>query len=1090
MPTTLEREVEQTTRRRGAGGCKPLLDAATKDLFRKNAFRITGLPVDAPPRVVSKHVKDLMVRVEVGQDEQAQTAALAMTPPPTLEEIHEAIKKLKDPERRLIDEFFWFWPLEAENTIPDPALEVLASGNADAALKIWAANEANLSRGVVATHNIALFWQLRALDLETSNARSEVVAPAEQLEFPSLVARQKILLVDDDPDLLDLYKEVLVGSLPGQTEVQTATSGPRGLALLEVEPFDLLICDLKLPKMDGFQVLEIVRQKYPELRTAVLTAQIDEQFSRRAYALGVDQYWHKPATDQETKMFLKGIQSLLDGNERGAGAGVSRGHSVGRHQAARAGEQTVEKCWRDSLKRWKYLTSDDLLWDKVAARVRQINEPSLTTGFVRRMRATLPLALAKVNAELALAYAKKGRTHLANMHVRLIRGGSDGPTNLEKAAELVLAPTEAALKEQIRRAKDRADRNPRDAANAARELLEQARPSFALFDVFFDKESELRNDLFDEVAALCNQLPVAYHKATGDDKACLEILKAVLPLATSAELRQQIDENISTLSGNLASKKLAPAYALLKSIQDSKESPCARLARFERDAIPALVEVGATGYSPNSGYLSVIPRDCEDLFNSAAVVLRGISLDAWNNHQDLRTALAANDLAIKHATDPDLKQRLTEDKATLQETQPVADLTPISEAPPLRTINGIGFGLYGCADQDPVTGSYLATYYFVVFFIPIFPICRYRVSCTGNTYRFFGKAPLRTLDKWHLAISIGLIIWLIIAGLSSTSSAPGYTPPAPTAFTLTPAPEQAVQGYRNAAEENNAVAQFNLGLSYDKGRGVAQDVAEAVKWYRKAAEQNLALAQFALGACYDDGRGVAEDSVEAVKWYRKAAAQNQAEAQYNLAFSYRDGRGVAKDAREAVKWFRKAAEQSLAAAQYHLGLCYDKGEGVAKDYVEAVKWYRKAAEQGYTKAQHALALCYEKGQGVSLDATEAIKWYAKALEQGSPPPAPAAPAAEMVYRVPSSVSSTLDNERAEIESERARLEAWETQIDTLSREIDSGRVYVDRTSQYAVNELNAKIARYNALLRQAKAANAAFNQKVHNFNAKLQQNGR
>jgi CheY-like chemotaxis protein len=88
--------------------------------------------------------------------------------------------------------------------------------------------------------------------------------------------------------------------------------------MLEAEPFQLLICDLKMPKMDGLQVLAIVRRKYPQLRTVALTAELDEQFRSRAYALGVDLFWHKPGTEQETKMFLECIESLL-GRETEAG---------------------------------------------------------------------------------------------------------------------------------------------------------------------------------------------------------------------------------------------------------------------------------------------------------------------------------------------------------------------------------------------------------------------------------------------------------------------------------------------------------------------------------------------------------------------------------------------------------------------------------------------------------------------------------------------------------------------------------------------------------------------------------------------------
>ena len=129
--------------------------------------------------------------------------------------------------------------------------------------------------------------------------------------------RQSILLLDDDQGLLDLYKEILK-KLPSQPEVHTASSGARAMALLESGPFAIFICDLKMPRMDGLQVLSIVRKKFPQLRTVVLTAVLDEQFRSRVYALGVDLFWEKPSTQQEVKLFLDCLESLL-GRETGSG---------------------------------------------------------------------------------------------------------------------------------------------------------------------------------------------------------------------------------------------------------------------------------------------------------------------------------------------------------------------------------------------------------------------------------------------------------------------------------------------------------------------------------------------------------------------------------------------------------------------------------------------------------------------------------------------------------------------------------------------------------------------------------------------------
>ncbi len=134
-------------------------------------------------------------------------------------------------------------------------------------------------------------------------------------------ASHKILLLDDDPDLLDMYREIL-SHMPSRPEIFTATSGSRAMAMLEAEPFRLLICDLKMPKMDGLQVLSIVRRKYPQLRTVVLTSVVDEQFRSRVYALGVDLFWRKPGTEQEIKMFLECLESLLGREDKGGFRGV------------------------------------------------------------------------------------------------------------------------------------------------------------------------------------------------------------------------------------------------------------------------------------------------------------------------------------------------------------------------------------------------------------------------------------------------------------------------------------------------------------------------------------------------------------------------------------------------------------------------------------------------------------------------------------------------------------------------------------------------------------------------------------------------
>src|SRR3974390_1241437 len=103
---------------------------------------------------------------------------------------------------------------------------------------------------------------------------------------------------------------------------------------------------------------------------------------------------------------------------------------------------------------------------------------------------------------------------------------------------------------------------------------------------------------------------------------------------------------------------------------------------------------------------------------------------------------------------------------------------------------------------------------------------------------------------------------------------------------------------RPLAAQGNDRAQFNLGVMYDKGRGVPQNDAEALKWYRKAAEQGYPIAQYNLGVMYVEGQGVPQNDVEAVQWFRRAAEQDYAVAQYNLGVMYDNGRGMAQNEAE------------------------------------------------------------------------------------------------------------------------------------------------------------------------------------------------
>ena len=156
----------------------------------------------------------------------------------------------------------------------------------------------------------------------------------------------------------------------------------------------------------------------------------------------------------------------------------------------------------------------------------------------------------------------------------------------------------------------------------------------------------------------------------------------------------------------------------------------------------------------------------------------------------------------------------------------------------------------------------------------------------------------------------------------------------------------AYREWRPLAEQGDAQAQYNLGMMYESGKGVAGDSAEAVKWYRRAAERGYLEAQLRLGVMYGNG----EESRRRCAGSEVVSVCRQAGERLGAAQGWVDvtmpARVLSQTTFEAAYWFRLAAEQGDAEARLMLGFMYAWGEGVLEDDAVAERWLGLAAEGG------------------------------------------------------------------------------------------------------------------------------------------------
>jgi DNA-binding NtrC family response regulator len=118
---------------------------------------------------------------------------------------------------------------------------------------------------------------------------------------------KRILIVDDELDMLVLMKACLSRITNGH-EVDTACSGEEALDKMDGQSFDLVITDLRMPGIDGLQLIEQVQNRYPGTKFVLVTACGSADVEAQATRLGLLGYFTKPFVRQR---MLATVQAAL-----------------------------------------------------------------------------------------------------------------------------------------------------------------------------------------------------------------------------------------------------------------------------------------------------------------------------------------------------------------------------------------------------------------------------------------------------------------------------------------------------------------------------------------------------------------------------------------------------------------------------------------------------------------------------------------------------------------------------------------------------------------------------------------------------------
>jgi len=379
--------------------CRQMIDVCKPRVYHDNIFHLTGLPVDASSRDIARRQDDLKA-AEVSGDWETEFHHFERgSEIPTAENIRNAFVLMQEPERRFVEEFFWFWPLEWGSGKKDPAFQHYVAGYWPKAIEIWQAQQFAPGRmKIVSQHNLAVYCHFLAISREIS---------------------------------------VLSGAKLASADLQQMTD------------------------------------------------------------------W-----------------------------------------------------WRPALSYWESLADDDGFWGIVSERVRLVNDPRLTTGFVRRMRQAFPVAFDQINAHLALEYAKMGRYSDSRRHVIYMKESHKGLDDVEQTVIEIFEPMEKRVGRMVDFAAEAAKKDPANGLKSAQDLLDSSKESLEVAKGLLDDGHSMRTQLFDLVATTCFGCLIAYGNKTSDWKPCIDLLKKVEQLAVTEDFKKRVRENLDIATQNHETKIL------------------------------------------------------------------------------------------------------------------------------------------------------------------------------------------------------------------------------------------------------------------------------------------------------------------------------------------------------------------------------------------------------------------------------------------------------------------------------------------------------------------------------------------------------
>ncbi len=351
-------------------------------------------------------------------------------------------------------------------------------------------------------------------------------------------------------------------------------------------------------------------------------------------------------------------------------------------------ELDLAQLWLKAIRSWDRIRNDDAIWMRLRARVTGMADARVPIEIVGQMQATVPDALGKICATLALIHGEQGRGTRGALHAALVMHIHGSNTDARRALENRAAPIARRIDARVAEAGNRVAPEGSNGLAEARDLIRTNDEDLYLIEILCGRTAEYYREISQSVADIVLNRLVAYQRQTGDDCGCLPVLVYLTGMEVTPELNLRLADTYRIVYNNalLGQHRAVPEKRL------GSTPAVAGPSDYERE-----FQLIADHIIPGLPLLKLARVSRQQCCARVAGMLKKLAFAAYRENGDFTFAMKAFEAALELPCSETARARLENDQAQLQnefDTQKGKELH-LQTATCVLQINRMGVSLDG-----------------------------------------------------------------------------------------------------------------------------------------------------------------------------------------------------------------------------------------------------------------------------------------------------------------------------------------------------------------------------------------------------------